>query len=62
MYRTKKMPILEELQALGLYLNLFFILKNKLDTKSFQDIDAQVKAVLEKLSKKLKVYQPKIER
>jgi hypothetical protein len=42
-------------------MHLFFILKNELDTKSFQDIDAQVKAVLEKLSKKLNVYKPKIE-
>ena len=59
MYRTKKAPILEELQTLGINVHLFFILKNKLDTKSFQDIDAQVKAVIEKLSKKLKASQPK---
>jgi len=55
MYRTKKSTPLEEIQNLGIHLHVFFVLKTKVDKKSYIDIDLQMKALLEKLSKKIKV-------
>lgn len=54
MYRTKKEPLYLELSASNLQMSLFLILKNKLDNKTFQDLDEEVRRLLDKLIQRIR--------
>lgn len=52
-YRTRKAPFIEYLNEKELAIHLFFILKMRVEGKTFQNIDNQVESCLKKLMKKL---------
>ena len=59
-YRVKKADLIDLLNQKELNIGLFIILQKQTEGKTFQDIDSSIEKLMNKLTDKIRNYEPKV--